>query len=395
MPGALPGVIKRYSLEYPRASSRITSTFSTITAKRARMLWSCILHILIALCLVTLVWTLNSTSTKHGNLGSADTVNTGVISATSSLTTANDTQNSLGRTPDCVDPGYCEKWDQIGCACSCPSKRINPKNKHHFIICPFYNIAHLKTVCSDMLCPATTVWEQKHCKCLNPIKARNGEKTPTSNKKGNCELLIDYKYSKKLGSFIDYQKNHVKEKSGAHMQVETVLGATASGKAASFEGTSVQMPVLEYNGLGDTMLLKLRLKPDASPHNNTQIILSNECYTKDDPPRKDPASILLSYLHNTNKFTIGINTLLGQSGSCQIRADPEGWYRISVSVRSSITKVIINSQVCTTFTGQGPISKNSCPLTIGGAPLATDNSSHFYGHLDYIRLFKYCHKESR
>ncbi|KAK6175993.1 hypothetical protein SNE40_014364 [Patella caerulea] len=296
-----------------------------------------------------------------------------VLAAVFGFSVAQDCNSS----PECYYP---QQLDMQTCQCYCTYQPSSDPNKYEVVIANYPPI--------EMRCPNVLVWNQTLCQCGEDMRS-----LPTAPMVGGntitCQTLIDLRGNDT--QFVNFANYYSENENKQAILLEKVDGTSNIDGAAYFKGISLYLPVFEYNDLTGTAMMKLRVRPiEESGHdyeNNDQVILSNAC-------TGSPAAIELTYSPAQRNFTLAIDTSGSNQEMCEnIAAGPSGWYDIDVSILNGSTDWSINGIACPQITGSGSIKKTGCGLTVGGNPVAPNDSEDFYGHIDYVKIVKHCDTE--
>ncbi|XP_071084170.1 uncharacterized protein [Haliotis cracherodii] len=284
-----------------------------------------------------------------------------------------------------LEPKDCKtmSFDVTGCFCYCPHKP-HP-NTGMFIM-------SVGTVEYAMYCPYGLVWNQEKCMCDNPptkASAVDAIKALPAFTSG-CKTLVNYVYNATSNAYED-GRNFVRQENNINqIQVVQSEGATVNNNAADFVYNSIDIPYLNGNDLTDTAFIEVRIKPVADRDNVTRVILSNGC----DVNSTGETSVIMSFNAEEGNFYVAVRTAHLSNGVCKnMEPDVNGWYKLTLSVKDSNTRFLVNDRECLTFKGRGNIAKTTCNLSIGGDPFMSDYSQDFNGYIDYVKVIKHCSTE--
>ncbi|XP_050414150.1 uncharacterized protein LOC126828403 [Patella vulgata] len=290
---------------------------------------------------------------------------------------------SVAQVSDCNSPPECYFPQQLNtqtCQCYCTYQPSSDPTKYEVVIPNYPSI--------EMNCPVTLVWNQTLCQCGEDMRGLPTAPTVGGNTV-TCQTLVDLRGNGT--QFVNFANYYSKNENYQDILLEKVDGASNVDGAANFKGISLYLPVFKYNDLTGTAMMKLRVRPtEETGHiykNNDQVILSNAC-------TGSPAAIELTYSPAQRNFTLTIHTSGSNQEMCEnIAASPNGWYDIDVSILNGSTAWSINGIACPQITGSGSIKKTECGLTVGGNPVASNDSEDFYGHIDSVKIVKHCDTE--
>ncbi|XP_046547580.1 uncharacterized protein LOC124257531 [Haliotis rubra] len=325
-----------------------------------------------------------ATTTVEPASTTAEAANSTMDQTTTTVATTTASDNAIEVCE--LEPKDCKtmSFNMTGCFCYCPHKAHT--NAGMFIM----SVGHVQYA---MYCPWGLVWSQAKCMCDNPPTKPS---EPDAIKdlpvfSSGCKTLVNYAYNATSKAFED-GRNFVRQENTINKRLQVVQseGATVNNSAANFINNSIDIPYLNGNDLTDTAFIEVRIKPVADNDNVTRVILSNGCIKNN----SGETSVIMSFNAEEGNFYVAVRTAYLSNGVCEnMQPDIDGWYKLTLSVKNSKSRFLVNDQECLTLNGRGSIAKTTCNLSIGGDPFMTDYSQDFNGYIDYVKVIKHCSKE--